>query len=177
MRRIDRVALAAAAAVIALAAGDLARGERIATARGVVGGGARNDGLVWITLAGSDLRFEALTDALPAADGLFAAAEESAAKSLDLTVRYDVESGFIDPATAKATFAARPPRRPRRPSPRPSDWRTAASRTTSAGASTSPSPTAACRTPGKALDWRCGPASTKGLERPIGRLDRSAIGG
>ena len=80
-------------------------GEAVAV--GVVDDGAESNGLVWLTLVGNNLRVEAPIDALKDASPMFAAAKQSAAKSTDLTVRYDVDSGFMDPATGRATFAIR----------------------------------------------------------------------
>ncbi|MGI9170499.1 MAG: tetratricopeptide repeat protein [Caulobacteraceae bacterium] len=74
-------------------------------ASGIVDDGASGDDLIWFSL--SDLRFEAPTEAVKDPDGLFALAKRSAERHVDLVVGYDLDSGFIDPATGKATFDIR----------------------------------------------------------------------
>ncbi len=79
----------------------------VVVASGIVAEGDKDSSLIWITLGGSDLRFETPTEAVQNPDGLFAAAKQSADKRLRLTITYDPDSGFMDPATGKATFAIR----------------------------------------------------------------------
>ncbi len=103
------VATVAACGAIAMtpARGETPPTSGLAVATGVVDDGTEGDGLIWITLVGSDLRFEAPMDALKAPDTLFATAKESARKKAPLKVSYDLDTGFIDPGTGKATFAIR----------------------------------------------------------------------
>ena len=78
-----------------------------ATATGIVDDGAENGNAVWFSFSDPDLRFEAPGGSVKDPDGLFAAIKNSADHSKDLTVRYDLDSGFMDPASGKATFDIR----------------------------------------------------------------------
>lgn len=81
--------------------------SQTASATGLVDDGAENGSDVWFSLADPELRFEAPGGSVKDADGLFAAIKSAADRSIQLTVRYDPDSGYIDPASGKATFDIR----------------------------------------------------------------------
>ena len=81
--------------------------SQTASATGLVDDGAENGSDVWFSLADPELRFEAPGGSVKDADGLFAAIKSAADRSIRLTVRYDPDSGYIDPASGKATFDIR----------------------------------------------------------------------
>ncbi len=81
--------------------------SQTATATGIVDDGAENGNAIWFSLSNPDLRFEAPGGSVKNADGMFAAVKNSADHSIQLTVHYDLDSGFMDPASGKVTFDIR----------------------------------------------------------------------
>lgn len=79
----------------------------LARYEGIVSDGAIQKDVIWFSLSGEDVRYEARTADVPDPDAVFAAMKDSSQTERGLIVDYDVDSGDVDPDTGVATFVFR----------------------------------------------------------------------
>ena len=78
-----------------------------ARTEGIVSDGAIQKDVIWFSLNGDDIRYQAQTGDVPNSDAVFAALKSSSETERDLIVDYDIDSGDVDPDTGVATFVFR----------------------------------------------------------------------